>query len=159
MGRCHWHPDAETGLSCSRCGRGICPSCMVQAPVGIRCKECGKPERMPTYDVGTVHYARAVGVTLALAVLGGILWIVFNLFFGGLPFVSGLYGLGLGYCTGELLGLVVNRKRSMGLALLAGGAVVGAFLISTLAGPWSFGLWNLALVVVGVALAVQRVRP
>jgi len=34
---CYRHPNRETGVSCSECGRGICPDCMVFAPVGIRC--------------------------------------------------------------------------------------------------------------------------
>jgi membrane associated rhomboid family serine protease len=36
---CYRHPDRETRVSCSECGRGICPDCMVFAPVGIRCPE------------------------------------------------------------------------------------------------------------------------
>jgi membrane associated rhomboid family serine protease len=36
---CYRHPNRETGVSCSECGRGICPECMVFAPVGIRCPE------------------------------------------------------------------------------------------------------------------------
>ena len=36
---CYRHPDRETGVSCSECGRGICPDCMVFAPVGIRCPD------------------------------------------------------------------------------------------------------------------------
>ena len=36
---CYRHPDRETGVSCSECGRGICPECMVFAPVGIRCPD------------------------------------------------------------------------------------------------------------------------
>jgi membrane associated rhomboid family serine protease len=34
---CYRHPDRETRVSCSECGRGVCPDCMVFAPVGIRC--------------------------------------------------------------------------------------------------------------------------
>ena len=37
--RCYRHPDRETHVSCSECGRGICPDCMTFAPVGIRCPE------------------------------------------------------------------------------------------------------------------------
>ena len=37
--RCYRHPDRETGVSCSECGRGICPDCMVFASVGIRCPD------------------------------------------------------------------------------------------------------------------------
>src|SRR5438093_10846108 len=41
---CYRHPDRETGLSCSDCGRPICVDCMTVAPVGIRCPEhSGKP--------------------------------------------------------------------------------------------------------------------
>jgi len=37
--RCYRHPDRETGLSCSDCGRPICTDCMTIAPVGLRCPE------------------------------------------------------------------------------------------------------------------------
>ncbi len=37
---CYRHPDRETGVSCSSCGRPICHECMVPAPVGFRCPEC-----------------------------------------------------------------------------------------------------------------------
>ncbi|TMK80498.1 MAG: rhomboid family intramembrane serine protease [Actinobacteria bacterium] len=42
---CYRHPNRETGVSCSECGRGICPDCMVFAPVGIRCPDhAGLPQ-------------------------------------------------------------------------------------------------------------------
>jgi membrane associated rhomboid family serine protease len=37
--RCYRHPDRETYVSCSECGRGICPDCMTYGPVGIRCPD------------------------------------------------------------------------------------------------------------------------
>ncbi len=37
--RCYRHPNRETYVSCSECGRGICPDCMVFGPVGIRCPD------------------------------------------------------------------------------------------------------------------------
>ncbi len=44
MPTCYRHPDRETGLSCSECGRPICTDCATFAPVGIRCPEhSGKP--------------------------------------------------------------------------------------------------------------------
>jgi membrane associated rhomboid family serine protease len=36
---CYRHPERETGLSCSECGRPICTECMTIAPVGLRCPE------------------------------------------------------------------------------------------------------------------------
>ena len=42
---CYRHPDRETGLSCSECGRPICYECMTPAAVGLRCPEhSGKPQ-------------------------------------------------------------------------------------------------------------------
>jgi len=40
MATCYRHPSRETGVSCSNCGRPICPDCMTTTPVGMRCPEC-----------------------------------------------------------------------------------------------------------------------
>lgn len=37
---CYRHPDRRTGVGCQRCGRPICPACMIQASVGYHCPEC-----------------------------------------------------------------------------------------------------------------------
>jgi membrane associated rhomboid family serine protease len=42
---CYRHPDRETGVSCSNCGRPICPDCMTPAPVGFRCPVCMGEQR------------------------------------------------------------------------------------------------------------------
>src|SRR5256885_681479 len=39
MATCYRHPNRETGLSCSQCGRPICTDCMTVAAVGIRCPD------------------------------------------------------------------------------------------------------------------------
>jgi membrane associated rhomboid family serine protease len=39
---CYRHPDRETAVSCSSCGRPICPECMTPTPVGMRCPECSR---------------------------------------------------------------------------------------------------------------------
>jgi membrane associated rhomboid family serine protease len=39
---CYRHPDRETAVSCSSCGRPICPDCMTPTPVGMRCPECSR---------------------------------------------------------------------------------------------------------------------
>ena len=45
MAYCYRHPDRETGLSCSDCGRPICTECMTVAPVGLRCPDhSGRPQ-------------------------------------------------------------------------------------------------------------------
>src|SRR3954468_5377662 len=42
MATCYRHPDRETGVSCSNCGRPICTSCMTPTSVGMRCPECSR---------------------------------------------------------------------------------------------------------------------
>jgi membrane associated rhomboid family serine protease len=42
MDTCYRHPSRETGVSCSNCGRPICPDCMTTTPVGMRCPECAR---------------------------------------------------------------------------------------------------------------------
>lgn len=65
---CYRHPDRETGLSCSDCGRPICADCATFAPVGIRCPDHagargGKRPKQIRPRQGLVR--RAPGVALA----------------------------------------------------------------------------------------------
>jgi membrane associated rhomboid family serine protease len=70
---CYRHPDRETGLSCSECGRPICYECMTPAPVGLRCPEhSGRPQGIRRVAAGTTRTTTRVAarrgnpVTLAL---------------------------------------------------------------------------------------------
>jgi len=156
---CYWHPEVETGLSCNRCGKDMCTQCMVQAPVGIRCRECGKAARPPTFEVQPSYYARAVVVGAAIAIGGGLLWaLVVQTVFGRIPFLPSLLALAMGYGAGELIALSVNRKRGTGLAWIAGSSVAIAFLISWRLSPFGFSIWGLLFIILGVVIAVQRVR-
>jgi len=42
MATCYRHPSRETGVSCSNCGKPICPDCMTSTPVGMRCPDCAR---------------------------------------------------------------------------------------------------------------------
>ena len=129
---------------------------MVQAPVGIRCRECGKSIKIPTYDIQRSYYARAVGVGIAIAIVGGFLWGVIALYFAGI--IGSVAGVGLGYAAGELVSRSVNLKRGTGLAWIAGGSVVMALLVAMqIAGPF-FGWYGLLFIGWGVYSAVKRVR-
>ena len=90
---------------------------MVQAPVGIRCRECGRAVRMPTYDVQPTYYAKAIGIGVAVAIGGGLLW---SLLIYIVPFFSSFGAMAVGYGAGELVSRSVNRKQGIGLAWVAG---------------------------------------
>jgi membrane associated rhomboid family serine protease len=58
---CYRHPDRETGVACSNCGRPICPDCMTPTPVGMRCPECA--QQKTKVRTGTSAFDRAGGVS------------------------------------------------------------------------------------------------
>jgi membrane associated rhomboid family serine protease len=70
---CYRHPRVETAVSCSECGRPICPDCMIFGPVGIRCPECAG---VPTGAKKTVERVRTAGdrapATIVTTILIGL---------------------------------------------------------------------------------------
>jgi membrane associated rhomboid family serine protease len=69
---CYRHPDRETGVACSNCGRPICPECMTPTPVGMRCPECaGQRTRVRT----AASLRAEPTLTYALIVLNSIVFL------------------------------------------------------------------------------------
>ena len=62
---CYRHPDRETGLSCSDCGRPICADCATFAPVGIRCPDHAGTRRTAATRLKPRPVRRAPGIALA----------------------------------------------------------------------------------------------
>lgn len=62
---CYRHPDRETGLSCSECGRPICADCANFGPVGIRCPDHASVRRAgPVTRVKPRPVLRTPGIAL-----------------------------------------------------------------------------------------------
>ena len=70
MATCYRHPDRETGLSCSECGRPICTDCVTFAPVGLRCPDHaasgGRPQGVQHTAQRVVRRTTRVGPTDAI---------------------------------------------------------------------------------------------
>jgi membrane associated rhomboid family serine protease len=64
MATCYRHPNRETGVSCSNCGKPICPDCMTPTPVGMRCPECAR-QRTHVHTMRTMS-RNAIPATLTL---------------------------------------------------------------------------------------------
>ncbi len=156
--KCATHPEVETNLRCGKCGKLICPKCMVQTPVGARCPDCAQLYKLPTYSISTSYYLRAVGTGLGMAIACGLVW---GLIGKLLPFfyLNLLLAPGIGYAIGEAVSLSVNRKRGTGLAIVAGIAVVICYLASILC-PWglSFRFLDLLALPLGIFVAVTLLR-
>ena len=172
--RCATHPDVETNLRCGKCGKLICPKCLVQTPVGTRCPDCAKLDKLPTYRVSAQYYLRAAGTALGMSIACGIGWGLINSL---VPFfyLNLLLAAGAGYVIGEVVSLSVNRKRGRGLATIAGAALVISYLLSIIllrglslglfgillyfAAIGLFGiLFGLVALVLGIYVAVNRLR-
>jgi membrane associated rhomboid family serine protease len=68
--RCYRHPDRETYVSCSECGRPICTECMTAAPVGQRCPEhSGRPQGVGRMTSGVRRAAYEGGTGIVTRVL------------------------------------------------------------------------------------------
>lgn len=111
---CYRHPDRETGLSCSDCGRPICTDCATFAPVGIRCPDhSGKPQGVARVATGArraAYEGTGALVTKALIALNVLVFLV-NL----------AQGAALTQNAGELY----FDGSLIGLARLPDGAVIG----------------------------------
>lgn len=126
--KCATHPEVETSLTCGKCGKPICPRCIVQTPVGARCLECARLSKLPTYRVTRWYYARAIGIGLAAAIICGIIWgfVAKITFF----YINLLLAPLAGYAISEAISISVNRKRGTGLAAVAGVEVLVSYLVS-----------------------------
>ena len=156
--KCATHSQVETNLRCSKCGKPICPKCMVQTPVGARCPDCARLSKLPTYQVSAQHYLKAIGTGLGMAVVCGIAW---GSVMGVVPFflLNLVLAAGVGYAIGNVISLSVNHKRGPGLATIAGIAVAISYLVSILL-PWGFGFrfLDLLAIALGIFVAVTRLR-
>jgi membrane associated rhomboid family serine protease len=99
---CYRHPDRETSVKCSRCGRPICPDCMYDSPVGMRCPECaGQRARSRRVAIRRAENPYGTYALIALNV------IVFIAELGGGGGAASLEGGGRLVADGGLLGPAV----------------------------------------------------
>jgi hypothetical protein len=131
---------------------------MVQTPTGFRCKECANMQKLPTFKVGAKHYAIAIAVGLVMAGLCGFIWayVMRSIPYSYLNFVI---APAIGSAIGEVISLAVNHKRSLGLAFVAGSAMVLTYL-ALLFSPLGMGfyLFDILTTILGVVAAVSFVR-
>jgi len=160
--KCATHPEVETTLRCGKCGKPICPKCLVQTPVGSRCRDCAGLYKLPTYRVSTAYYLRAAGASLGTAIVLGAVWGFISKFLS-----FGIFTLfiaaGIGWVIGELTGLAANRKRGLWLAVIGGIGVAVCWAVYFLIFNHSFGgglglAISIASIVIGIVTAASRLR-
>ncbi len=132
---CTYHPDVQTGLRCTRCGKPICPKCAVRTPVGLRCPDCAGVRGLPTIRTPPNTLVRAGAAALAVGIVATLLWYL-------LPEWKFYLSLLLGFGVAESIAHVARGKRGADLQVL-GFAVVTLALIAVrvlLAQKYGIGL-------------------
>jgi membrane associated rhomboid family serine protease len=128
---CYRHSSRETGVSCSNCGRPICPDCMTPTSVGMRCPECASdrtkvhsmPRRAPgatAFSDAVLHDPRTWSVTHILIFINVavFLWEVA----GGVS-LSGNSAGGYAYNQGALFGPLLSHGYHQYWRLLTSGFI------------------------------------
>lgn len=75
MATCYRHPNRETAVACSNCGRPICPDCMTTSPVGMRCPECAR-QTVKVRTIRSTSASRGYEATMALIGINVIVFLV-----------------------------------------------------------------------------------
>jgi hypothetical protein len=125
--KCATHPNVETELQCASCGTPICPDCLVETPVGMKCRACGLTPVPLLYRLTPA--ALAAGV--AVGALGGtVTFVLFLMLQGFLGYLALLAALLTGRATGAAAGRASGGKRGPTLAAaVAGACVVGVLIL------------------------------
>jgi membrane associated rhomboid family serine protease len=76
MATCYRHPDRETGVSCSNCGRPICPDCMTSTSVGMRCPECARERTKVRTGTAAFGRAGAIPATTVLIAINVVAFLI-----------------------------------------------------------------------------------
>jgi hypothetical protein len=166
--KCAIHNDVETGLACGKCGTPICPKCLVETPVGARCRKCANVRRLPTYSITPLQYLRAVaaGLLVAIAIGIGWAWLRSAVDILGWSLTLGLIlGSVVAYGIAEIVSRAVNQKRGRPLQVIACTCFVLCYVISwvgisgeTVTFFLHFDLIDILIVVLGVIIAAARLR-
>jgi len=129
---CANHPNVETSLRCSKCGKPICFRCAVQTPVGYRCPQCIRSQQKTFYaDFRPMHYVILAVVALPLSLLAG--WLIPRL-----GWFTILLGPAVGGAIANVAHLAIGRRRGPYVWLVVCGAIVVGAL------PWLLlGILNL----------------
>jgi membrane associated rhomboid family serine protease len=144
---CYRHPDRETYVSCTRCGRHACPDCMRSASVGQQCVDCIREGGRSTRAAKTVFGGRPAAGATVTWVLVAINVLVLLVELGSSKVVTDLelFGYAAVSPTGPLQGVAAGQWYRLVTAAFLAPGTSGIGFIDIL-----FNMW--ALIYVGPAL-------
>lgn len=152
---CYRHPDVETALHCTSCGRPICARCSTPGVVGQLCPECRKGRRAPNYKISPVNllFGGIVGMVVSALATGliGLIgggFFLFIILFAVAPAAAELIVRSVDWATRNKRGRPM--QITVAIAMIVGGLIAFQFVPNLIA----IGLFLL----IGVSTAVGRLR-
>ncbi len=123
---CTRHPRRQTALRCGKCETPICTRCIVQTPVGARCRDCAQLRRLPQFDVGWSLLARSSAAALGISLLG---WYLLSF----VAFLRFFLAIVVGAAVGEAMSRLAKRRTNLTLEVAAVLVIVlGLAIVDTL---------------------------
>jgi B-box zinc finger len=140
--RCANHPKVETRVSCSNCGKPICPDCMVHAPVGVKCRDCARMPRSALVRLKPAKAATAIGATAGAAVALGVALAALN--GTGFGFFGFIIAFGVGVVMAEIVTRTSGYYRGRESGAIAAGGSLLAYVVAWQAVPLLYAHTHLA---------------
>jgi hypothetical protein len=173
--RCVADPSVETFLRCGRCEKPICPRCMIQTPVGARCRQCAQLRKLPMFELRPLDYLKAIGAALGASIVCGVVLALVLQMVPFLGFLRFFLMVGVGYVVGDAVTRLTGGKRGTVVGVIAGvsvpigmilglaalfivGGAIPVLAITVAVASTLFQIWSLLGVVVAAAVAFTRAR-
>jgi hypothetical protein len=160
--RCANHPNVETLVSCSSCGKPICTDCMVHAPVGVKCRDCARMPRSALVRLKPQKAAVAIAATLGAALLIGVALAALN--GTGFGFFGFLIAFGVGAVMAEIVTRTSGYYRGRESGAIAAAGSLLAYVVAWQAVPLLYAHthlgsnWVTLQFVFGIVAAVVAYR-
>jgi cytochrome bd-type quinol oxidase subunit 2 len=123
---CVNHPKTETRLRCNRCGNPICPKCVVQTPVGFRCKQCVKGQQAVFYSATSLDYVIAVVIGLVASIIAAFIISAVGIF------ITLFLAPAVGGVIAEVVRWATGRRRGRRVWLVVSACIVVGALVAAL---------------------------
>ena len=128
---CANHPGRMTYVTCSACGKPLCPDCMVYSAVSIKCKECARMPRSSTVTLNSHRLLAAAAAGLGAGTVIGFIY-YYILGAGRFFFLIFFIAAGIGYLVGEVVRRASGYYRGTKTAAIAVVSTVWAFVVPPL---------------------------
>lgn len=138
-------------VRCGKCDRSICVKCMVQTPVGMRCRDCAQLKRLPQFDVDVRLLTRAAAGGLAASSLS---WLLVTY----VSYLSFFAAIVVGFAVAAAMSPLAKRRTSRLLEVVAVSCVICGNIIAryvrfALVGGLPFERLDLTGLILPLALA------